>query len=115
MIGPPKTLVVPYRIRKESVLSHHDDLDNTFLKANFTSLNGVHKDDQVSEAFRTALKEFFMRHPELISDPQKVEFLKYCYHHYVNIDPTYRDLSIQEKLEQANRLASDFMGTMFKA
>ncbi len=96
-------------------MSHHDDLDNTFLKANFTSLNGVHKDDQVSEAFRTALKEFFMRHPELISDPQKVEFLKYCYHHYVNIDPTYRDLSIQEKLEQANRLASDFMGTMFKA
>jgi hypothetical protein len=114
-VSSPKTLVVPHRSRKESVLSRHDDSDNTFLKASFTNLNGVHKDDQVSEVFRNALKDFFMRHPELVSNPQKVEFLKYCYQHYVNFDPTYRNLSIQEKLEQANRLASDFMGTMFKA
>jgi len=95
-------------------LSSHKDSDSTFLRANYTNLEGVEKDNLFSEAFHRALQDFFRKHPDMMTNPQKVEFLKYCYQHYINFDPQYRDLSLQEKLEEAHRLAADFWGTMFK-
>ena len=61
------------------------------------------------------MKEFFRKHPDLVSNPRMVELLRYCYIHYVNFDPNYRDLSVSEKLEEASRMASDFWGSMSKA
>ncbi len=54
-----------------------------------------------------------MAHPDLAADPRKMEVLQYCFKHYVNFDPELRDLSIQEKLERANQMAKDFLGSMF--
>ena len=95
-------------------MSHQDESPDFLAIASYTSLAKAPNGDQVTESFRLALKEFFQRHPELASSPQKIEFLQYCYKHYVNFDPEFRDLSEQEKLEHAARMASDFWGKMFQ-
>lgn len=96
-------------------MSNQDDLGRPLPGAKYVSLPGVNKDNHISEAFRTALKEFFRHHPDLLSNPKMIELLKYCYVHYVNFNPQFRDLSINEKLEEASRMASDFWGSMSKA
>lgn len=93
--------------------SQEDSLD--FLAdASYTSLGKGPSGSLVPESFKLALKEFFQRHPDLAANPDKIAFLQYCYKHYVNFDPDFRDLSDQDKLEQAARMASEFWGKMFK-
>jgi hypothetical protein len=41
-----------------------------------------------------------------------MEFLRYCFRHYVNFDPELRGLSILEKLARAGKMAKDFLGVI---
>jgi hypothetical protein len=102
------------RLRKEGTLSYNDESTDFLGRASYTSLSNAPEKDQFSESFKLALKEFFLKNPEWTASPQKVEFLQYCYKHYVNFDPHFRDLSVPEKLEQAGQMASEFWGKMFK-
>jgi hypothetical protein len=54
------------------------------------------------------------KHPEIDASPLRMEFLQYCYQHYVNFDPKSRDLSVPEKLEHAAQMASEFWSKMFQ-
>ena len=95
-------------------MSYRHESPDFLASASFTSLAKAPNGSQVSESFNLALKEFFRRHPDMASNPQKIEFLQYCYKHYVNFDPDFRDLSVPEKLEQAAKMASEFWGKMFQ-
>lgn len=96
-------------------MSSRDESPDFLAAASFASLGKAAHGNRVSESFKLALTEFFQRHPEIFSSPQKIEFLQYCYKHYVNFDPDFRDLSVQEKLEQAAKMASEFWGKMFQS
>jgi hypothetical protein len=101
-------------LRKEGILSYNDESAGFLGAASYTNLSNAPDKDQLTESFKLSLKEFFLKNPELASTPQKIEFLQYCYKHYVNFDPNFRDLSVPEKLEQAGQMASEFWGKMFK-
>jgi hypothetical protein len=95
-------------------LDRQNNLGRHLPGAGYVHLPGVNKGNQISEGFRNALKEFFRKRPELIGNQQLIELMKYCYIHYINFDPQFRDLTLTEKLEQASRMAADFFGTMYK-
>ncbi len=96
-------------------MDRQNNLGRNLPGASYVSLPGVNKENQMSEGFRNALKEFFRKRPELITNQQMFELMKYCYIHYVNFDPKFRDLTLAEKLEEASRMAADFWGTMYKS
>lgn len=96
-------------------MDRQDNLNHLRPGASYVHLPGVNKENEMSGDFRTALKDFFRQRPDLISNHQMVELMKYCYIHYVNFDPQFRDLTLTEKLEEASRMAADFWGTMYKS
>jgi hypothetical protein len=95
-------------------LNHRNGIGSSLPGANYTSMGPANSKSEVSGEIQKALKDFLLRHPEMAADPRKMEVLQYCFKHYVNFDPDLRDLSIPEKLERANQMAGDFMGSMLK-
>jgi hypothetical protein len=67
---------------------------------------------EVPTDFSTALMAFLAQSPEFASSQKHMEFLHYCFTHYVNFDPNLRDLSIPEKLAHAGKMAKDFLATI---
>lgn len=98
---------------REGNLSQQKGIGSSLPGANYTTLAPV-KDQGQNMEIQSALKDFLVRHPDLAADSRKLEILQYCFKHYVNYDPEMRDLSIQEKLERANQMAMDFLGSMLK-
>ena len=83
--------------------------------ANYTTLGPAKNENGVQTLeIKEALRDFLSRHPDMAADPRKMEVLQYCFKHYINFDPELRDLSLLEKLERANQMASDFLGSMLK-
>ncbi len=99
--------------KKEGNLSQRNGIGSSLPGANYTTLTPA-KDKNQDLEIQSALNDFLARHPDLSADPRKMEVLQYCFKHYVNYDPELRDLSIQEKLERANQMAMDFLGSMLK-
>ena len=96
-------------------MNQRNSIGSSLPGANYTTLAPVRTKDQSQvREIQSALKDFLGRHPDLAADPHKMEVLQYCFKHYVNFDPEFRDLTIQEKLERANQMAVDFLGSMFK-
>ena len=62
--------------------------------------------------FSEEIRFFLSHHPEFLTSKRHLEFLRYCYVHYINCDPASRDLPVQEKLQQAMAMARNFMGTV---
>ena len=93
-------------------MTYHNGIGSALPGANFTTLSPAKTQGQNTE-IKSALRDFLLAHPELTTDPRKMEVLQYCFKHYINFDPELRDLSIQEKLERANQMAKDFLGSMF--
>lgn len=98
---------------KERNLSQRGGIGSSLPGANYTSL-GPARDHSQNPEIQKALKDFLAHHPEVAADPRKMEVLQYCFKHYVNYDPESRDLSLREKLERANQMAMDFLGSMLK-
>jgi hypothetical protein len=57
-------------------------------------------------------KTFLAQSPEFASSQEHMEFLRYCFTNYVNIDPELRDLSILEKLTRAGKMAKEFLSVI---
>jgi hypothetical protein len=95
-------------------LSHRDESPDFLAVASFTKLPQASTGTELPESFKLALEEFVKKHPEIDASPLRMEFLQYCYQHYVNFDPKSRDLSVPEKLEHAAQMASEFWSKMFQ-
>jgi hypothetical protein len=89
-------------------LSHNRNADG-YIQPLFTTLAPV-KQEIAAES--RALKTFLAQSPEFASSQEHMQFLRYCFTHYVNIDPGLRDLSILEKLNRAGKMAKDFLGVI---
>lgn len=98
---------------RERNLSQRNGIGSSLPGANYTTLTPP-KEKRQSPEIQSALKDFLCKHPDLAADPRKIEVLQYCFKHYINYDPELRDLTIQEKLERANQMAMDFLGSMLK-
>jgi hypothetical protein len=94
---------------RRQTLSHNLNVDN-YIQPFFTALAPVKQDNP--SKFSRAYKTFLAQSPEFASCHQHMEFLRYCFTHYVNLDPESRDLSILEKLDLAGRMAKDFLGVI---
>jgi hypothetical protein len=91
-------------------LSHHEDFPGSVSGASLSALQPT--GTQPSQDFEAALNQFLARHPEVAADPRRLEVVRYCYKYYVNYDPQYRDLPINDKLKQAIGMAGKFFGAM---
>ncbi len=86
-------------------MSHNCNADG-YIQPLFTNLAPV-KQEILAES--PALKAFLAQRPEFGSSQEHMEVLRYCFTHYVNIDPELRDLSIFEKLTRAGEMAKGFL------
>jgi sulfur relay (sulfurtransferase) DsrC/TusE family protein len=79
-----------------------------YIQPQYTALKSDNKD--TSTNFSQELMVFLSQHPEFTSSKSHFEILRYCYDHYINCDPSSRDLSLQEKFKLAGEMAKNFMG-----
>jgi hypothetical protein len=84
-----------------------------YIQPQYTALKSMNKD--TSTQFSQELMIFLSQHPEFTSSKSLFDILRYCYDHYINCDPTSRDLPIQEKLKRAGEMAKNFMGIVIGA
>jgi hypothetical protein len=94
---------------RRKTLSHNRNADG-YIQPLFTTLAPV-KQENPSNFYR-ALKTFLAQSPEFASSHEHMELLGYCFTHYINFDPEFRDLSILEKLARAGKMAKDFLGVI---
>jgi hypothetical protein len=94
---------------RRKTLSHNLNADD-YIQPLFTTLAPVRQENH--SKFSRALKTFLAQSPEFASSQEHMEFLSYCFTHYVDFDPELRDLSILEKLNRAGRMAKDFLGVI---
>jgi hypothetical protein len=92
-------------------LSHNSNADG-YIQPLFTTLAPV-KQEILAESL--ALKAFLAQRPEFASSQELMEVLRYCFTHYVNIDPEFRDLSFFKKLTRAGEMAKEFLGVISPA
>ena len=92
---------------RRKTLSAHNRTADGYIQPLFTTLAPVKQENPT--VFSRTLNMFLAQSPEFASSQEQMEFLNYCYMHYVNLDPELRDLSILEKLARAGKMAKDFL------
>jgi hypothetical protein len=93
-------------------MSYHKFAD-AYIQPQYTSLKPVCKETPTN--FSQELLVFLSQHPEFSTKQSHLNFLRYCYDHYINCDPASRDLTIQEKLKKAGEMSLNFMGIIVGA
>jgi hypothetical protein len=88
-------------------MSYHDSID-AYIQPQYTALTPTSQN--ASATFSQELMIFLNNCPEFLSSKSHMEFLRYCFDHYINCDPVSRDLPLQEKLKQAGEMAKNFLG-----
>ena len=88
-------------------MSQKDKYDS-YINPFYSTLKPEKKN--TSTEFSQALLFFLMQYPEFSRSKVHMEYLHYCLEHYINCDPEFRDLTIQDKLMRAGEMARDFMG-----
>ena len=96
-------------LERRKTLSHNLKA-NDYIQPFFTNLAPGKQDNNLK--FSRALETFLAQSPEFASSQKHMEFLRYCFTHYVNFDPELRDLPILEKLAHAAKMAKDFLGVI---
>jgi hypothetical protein len=86
----------------------YSNFAKAYIQPQYTSLKPEDKD--TSSGFIQELQLFLSLHPEFSSSETNLQFLHYCFNHYVRYDPISRDLPLQEQLKQAGEMAKNFMG-----
>ncbi len=86
----------------------HENRFESYIQPHYTDLQSVNK--TTSTKFSKELLLFLSKYPEFASTKTHLEFLRYCFDHYINCDPLLRDLPLQEKFKQAGEMAKNFMG-----
>jgi hypothetical protein len=92
-------------------MSHHNFAE-AYIQPQYTSLTPERKDKSTN--FSQELLLFLNQYPEFSSSESHLQFLRYCFDHYINCDPISRDLHIQEKLKLAGEMAKNFMGIVIE-
>jgi hypothetical protein len=88
-------------------MSYRDDI-KTYIQPQYSALTSARQN--ASATFSQELTIFLNNCPEFLSSKSHIEFLRYCFDHYINCDPVSRDLPLQDKLKQAGEMAKNFMG-----
>jgi hypothetical protein len=91
-------------------LSAHNRNADGYIQPVFTALAPVRQED--STEFSSALMTFLAQNPKFANSQEHMEFLRYCFTHYVDFNPEFRGLSILEKLARAGMMAEDFLGVI---
>ncbi len=81
---------------------------DAYIQPQYTTLQPENKD--ASANFSQELLIFLSKNPEFCNNKSYLDFLSYCFNHYINSDPMSRDLPIQERLKKAGEMAKNFMG-----
>ena len=81
----------------------YQNFAEAYIQPQYTSLKPVNKD--TSTNYSQELMIFLSQHPEFSAKQSHLEFLRYCYEHYINCDPVSRNLPIQEKLKKAGEMS----------
>ena len=89
-------------------MANKNSLDS-YTQPHYTNLQSGNRDNQAE--FTQELFGFLERYPEFTNNPSQMNMLHYCFNHYINYDPAYRDLPLQDKIKQAGEMAAHFMGT----
>jgi hypothetical protein len=97
---------------KEKIMSHNQNF-NAYIQPLYTTMQPVR--NVMSTELSMALQVFLMNNPEFAGSQSHLKFLHYCLDHYINYDPEYRDLPLQEKLKYAGEMAKKFMGIIIGA
>jgi hypothetical protein len=63
----------------------------------------------VVAALRETVQALLAEEPGIAADPKKIHLLLYCYHNYVDADPSFAGLSLREKLSRALVVAREFI------
>jgi hypothetical protein len=91
----------------------YQNFADAYIQPQYTSLKPKYKDASIN--FTEELMIFLNQHPEFTSNKSQLDILRYCYDHYINCDPSSRDLPLQDKLKQAGEMAKNFMGIVIGA
>jgi hypothetical protein len=97
-----------YELIKEKKIMNHEHNFESYVKPHYTALDTVSK--SASANFSNELMLFISQYPEFLQTKSHLDFLRYCFDHYINCDPLSRDLPLQEKFKQAGEMAKNFMG-----
>ena len=81
---------------------------DAYIQPQYTSLKPVSKDKSTN--FSQELLNFLSHNPDFTNNKSQLEIFYYCYNHYINCDPMFMDLPLQEKLKKAGEMAKNFMG-----
>ena len=68
----------------------------------------------VSINFIKELLVFLGKYPEFADKRSRMDMLNYCYDYYINSDPLYKDLPLQEKLKHAGEKADSLLRTIIE-
>jgi hypothetical protein len=93
-------------------LSNKNSFD-AYIQPQYTNLQTSHKDKQAE--FSKELFIFLQQYPEFSKDQSQLNLLRYCFDHYINYDPSSRDLPLPDKLRRAGEMALSFMGNVIGA
>jgi hypothetical protein len=93
-------------------MSYQNTID-AYIQPQYTTLRAMRKETTAN--FSQELQIYLGQHPDFSAKQSHLDFLRYCYDHYINCDPISRDLPIQEKLKQAGEMAENFMGIVIGA
>ena len=91
----------------------YQNFAEAYIQPQYTSLKPECND--TSTIFSQELLLFLSQHPEFSSSKSHLDFLCYCYDHYINCDPISRNLPLQEKFKRAGEMAKNFMGIVIGA
>ena len=93
---------------EENILSKNDNFDS-YINPFYSTLEPKKK---ISTDYSEDLSFFLLQYPEFAKSKTHIQYLHYCLEHYINSDPEFRDLSLQEKLMRAGEMAKEFMDTI---
>ncbi len=87
-------------------MSQNNNFDS-YIKPLYSTLKEKKKDTSIE--FSQALLFFLIQYPEFSKSKKHMDYLHYCLEYYINYDPEFRDLPLQEKFMRAGEMAKNFL------
>ncbi len=84
-----------------------------YIQPSYSAVTPVDTNDQ--EDLSIELIVFLHHYPDLLKSETHLQCLCYCFDHYINVDPSSRNLPIQEKFKQAGEMAINFLGKFMES
>jgi Bifunctional DNA primase/polymerase, N-terminal len=97
------------RTRDRQPLSPEEHETLVHLKEMTSTLYRHLQESPQVAAFKAALCEHLAENPDMAADLDKVEMLQYCLFTYCRINPDFADFTIKERVQEAGKMASEFL------